>query len=261
MTTSVTFLGALGFEIAGPSFRVLVDPFVDGNPKAHIKSADIEAPDLILVTHAAPDHYGDAAAIAKRTGAPIVCDPGVRLMLLDEGIPVEQIRATVWGVRVRVAGIDIHPIENHHFSLGRLSDGQYVTGQPLAFIFETEPGVRFYHAGDTAYFDTRALGELYRPTIGLIGISTPIELAASMSPGAGEILSGEMDADEGARFAEMLGVRVAVGCHYLEPDAEAARFLELVPRYDTTGARIALAPRIGETMLFDGDGLVSATAP
>jgi L-ascorbate metabolism protein UlaG (beta-lactamase superfamily) len=257
MSTTVTFLGALGFEIVGPERRILVDPFLDRNPKAHIASSELETPDVILISHAAPDHYGDVVALGKRTGAPIVCDPGVRLMLLDEGIPQEQIRPTMWGIRVEVGGLEIRPVENHHFSLGRLSDGQYITGQPLAFIFETEPGVRFYHAGDTAFFDMTLIGELYGPTVGLIGISTPVELA-SWAPGAGRLLSGEMDADEGARVAEMLGVKVAVGCHYLEPDDEARRFLELVSQYDSTGARTVLAPRIGDSFVVDDNGLVEA---
>jgi L-ascorbate metabolism protein UlaG (beta-lactamase superfamily) len=260
MSTTVTFLGALGFEIAGPTHRILVDPFLDENPKAHIGSDQLEPPDLILISHAAPDHYGDVVALGMRTGAPIVCDPGVKLMLLDEGIPIEQIRPTMWGIRVEVAGIEIRPVENHHFSMGRLSGGQYITGQPLAFIFESEPGVRFYHAGDTAFFDMTLIGEMYRPTIGLIGVSTPVELEADWAPGAGRLLSGEMDADEGARVAEMLGVKVAVGCHYLEPDDEARRFLELVPKYDSTGSRVALAPRIGESFVVDETGLATARA-
>jgi hypothetical protein len=56
----------------------------------------------------------------------------------------------------------------------------------------------------------------------------------------------------------MLGVKVAVGCHYLEPDDEARRFLELVPHFDTTRSRVALAPRIGDVFVVDEDGLVTA---
>jgi L-ascorbate metabolism protein UlaG (beta-lactamase superfamily) len=63
-----------------------------------------------------------------------------------------------------------------------------------------------------------------------------------------------MDADEAARVAEMLGLRVAVACHYLErDDPEVDRFLELVPRYDTSGSRQAVAPEVGEALVIDGD--------
>jgi L-ascorbate metabolism protein UlaG (beta-lactamase superfamily) len=62
-----------------------------------------------------------------------------------------------------------------------------------------------------------------------------------------------MDADEAARVAEMLGLKIAVACHYLERDAEVERFLELVPKYDTTGSRQAVAPDVGDTLVIDGD--------
>jgi L-ascorbate metabolism protein UlaG (beta-lactamase superfamily) len=117
---------------------------------------------------------------------------------------------------------------------------------------ETEPGVRVYHYGDTSVFDMRLIGELYRPTVGLLGCTVPFELLTRV-PGPGNFLTGEMDADEAARTAEMLGLRIAVACHYLEKDAEVERFLELVPRYDSTGTRQAVAPEVGETLVVDGD--------
>jgi hypothetical protein len=51
----------------------------------------------------------------------------------------------------------------------------------------------------------------------------------------------------------MLGVELAVACHYLEPDEEVERFLQLVPEYDTSGRRQAVAPLVGETLVVDGD--------
>jgi len=207
---------------------------------------------VLLVSHAAFDHYGDSARIAKRTGAPVVCDAAVMAMLMDEGVPREQIRITTWGIVVEVAGLLVRPVECHHWSAGTLSDGRAVVGNPIAFIVETEPGVRVYHYGDTCIFDMRLIGELYRPTVGLLGCTVPHELAATV-PGPGRIVTGEMDADEAARAAEMLRLDVAVACHYLERDAEVDRFLELVPTYDTTGARKVVAPEVGDVLVVDGD--------
>lgn len=252
MSTRITFLGCSGFDIEGPAHRVLIDPFLSRNPKALVGPDDLSAPDLILVTHAAPDHYGDAATIAKRTGAPVVCGADVALMLLDEGVDKKQIRQTTWGIVVEVGGVVVRPVENHHWSHGRLSSGERVVGTPLAYIFEAEPGVRIYHSGDTAIFDMRLIGELYKPTVGLLGCTLPQELL-SWAPGAGRLVSGEMDADEAARVAEMLGVAIAVGCHYLEPDSEARRFIELVAEYDSTDRRTAFAPCMGETLVIDGE--------
>jgi hypothetical protein len=58
-----------------------------------------------------------------------------------------------------------------------------------------------------------------------------------------------MDADEAARAAEMLGLELAIACHYLAPDEEVERFLQLVAKYDSTGARRAVAPLVGETLV------------
>jgi L-ascorbate metabolism protein UlaG (beta-lactamase superfamily) len=252
MATRLWYFGAAGFEIVGPTHRILVDPFLSDNPAAPVSPDDLERPDVLLVSHAAFDHYGDTARIAKRTGAPVVCDAAVMAMLVDEGVPRDQMRITTWGIVVEVAGLLIRPVECHHWSAGTLKDGRAVVGNPMAFIVETEPGVRIYHYGDTCVFDMRLIGELYRPTVGLLGCTVPHELAATL-PGPGRIVTGEMDADEAARTAEMLGVDVAVACHYLAIDSEVERFAELVPKYDTTGKRKVVVPEVGDVLVIDGN--------
>lgn len=252
MSTRLTYLGAAGYEIVGPDHRILIDPFLSENPLAPCTPDELATPDVILVSHAARDHYGDTAAIALRTGAPVVCDTAVRALLIDAGVEPEQVTATTWGICIGVAGLVIRPVECHHWSAGMLSDGRQVVGNPIAFVVETEPGVRIYHYGDTCVFDMRLIGELYRPTVGLLGCTVPRELSHFL-PGSGELLSGEMNADEAARVAEMLGVELAVACHYLEPDDEVQRFLELVPQHDSTGRRRVVAPLVGETLVVESD--------
>lgn len=252
MSTRLTYFGAAGYEIVGPSHRLVIDPFLSQNPLAPCSVDELQTPDVILVSHAAFDHYGDTATLAKRTGAPVVCDAAVRFMLLDEGVSPDQITATTWGIVVEVAGLVVRPVECHHWSSATLSDGRQVVGNPIAFIVETEPGVRIYHYGDTCIFDMRLIGELYRPTVGLLGCTLPRELSY-LIPGPGTFLTGEMDADEAARAAEMLQLDLAVACHYLAPDDEVQRFVDLVPRYDTAGRRRVVAPLVGETLVVDGD--------
>lgn len=252
MSTRLTYFGAAGYEIVGPEHRILIDVFLTGNPRAPCSADDLEPPDVILVSHAALDHYGDTASIALRTGAPVVCDAAVRAMLIDAGVTPDQVTPTTWGICIGVAGLVIRPVECHHWSSGALSDGRQVVGNPIAFVVETEPGVRIYHYGDTCIFDMRLIGELYRPTVGLLGCTAPWELSHFL-PGSGTLLSGEMNADEAARVAEMLGLELAVACHYLEPDEEVQRFLELVAEHDTSGRRRAVAPLVGETLVVDGD--------
>ena len=71
-------------------------------------------------------------------------------------------------------------------------------------------------------------------------------------PGPGTYLTGELSPDEAARAAEMLGVDVAIACHYLTLNEDVDEFLRLVPEHDSSGKRQALAPRVGETIVIDG---------
>jgi L-ascorbate metabolism protein UlaG (beta-lactamase superfamily) len=250
VSTRLTYHGAASFDIAGPEHRILIDPFLTGNPLAPCGPDELETPDVILVSHAAIDHYGDTPAIAKRTGAPVICDAAVRAKLVDDGVSPDQITATTWGIVVEVAGIVVRPVECHHWSMATLSNGHSVVGNPMAFIVETEPGVRIYHYGDTCIFDMRLIGELYAPTVGLLGCTLPRELSHLIA-GPGTFLTGEMDPDEAARCAEMLRLELAVACHYLAPNADVERFVELVPAYDSTGRRRVVAPLIGETIVVE----------
>lgn len=251
MSTAVRFLGVAGYEIVWADKRVLIDPFLSDSPNPPLLPDDLETPDVILVSHAAWDHYGDTAVIAKRTGAPVVCGGEVRAMLMDQGVSSEQIRATTWGIVVAVGGVIIRPVECHHWSQARLSDGSFVTGVPMGFIVEPEPGIRIYHYGDTAIFgDLRLLGQLYKPTIGLLGCTQPEEIVDRV-PGPGRMLTGEMSPDEAALAADLLDLKVAVACHYFNAEQpDVLNFLDLVRQHDSTGGRQAIAPQVGEILTF-----------
>ncbi|MFV2064711.1 MAG: MBL fold metallo-hydrolase, partial [Chloroflexota bacterium] len=224
MTTRVRYLGVAAFEVSGPNGRILFDPFLTGSLSAPCGPDDLDTPDVILVSHPPVDHLGDAAEVAIRTGAPIVCGNDSRLLLLERGVPPEQIRHTIWGVKIKIGDLLIRPVQCQHWSGAQLKDGTLVPGFPLSFIVETEPGVRVYHSGDTAVFgDMRFIGELHQPTIGLMGCSQPYELLREVYTGAGEVVSGEMDPDEAAIASELLGVRYAIASHYYDPEHAEVR--------------------------------------
>src|SRR3712207_7860527 len=67
----ITWLGHSCFLLEEGEARVLVDPFLTGNPKAAREAGDVD-PTHILLTHGHADHIGDTVDIAKRTGAPVV---------------------------------------------------------------------------------------------------------------------------------------------------------------------------------------------
>lgn len=249
MTTTLRFLGASGFEVVGPRFRVLMEPFLRGNPVAPYTPETVPTPDLILVSHAAWDHLGDAAEIAKRTGVPIACPADVAEKMYDEGVPFDQVRALIWGVCYAFGDIVVRPVECHHWTSATMKDGRIVAGVPISFIVETEPGVRIYHFGDTTIFPgLQMIGDLYRPTVGLIGCAQTDGLA---DPGAGQILTGEMNPDEAARAADWLGVRHLVATHYVHPGPEVDELRRRVPLYDRSGTRVVHAPAGGDVITIE----------
>ncbi len=224
--TEIRFFGVAAYELVRRNGqRILLDPFLDDNPGSPVRSTDLARVDLILVTHAAPDHLGDTAAIAKRTGAPVVCGGEVKAYLTQMGVPAEQVRATTWGIAVEVAGVAVQPVECHHWSQIALPNGQFASGVPMAFIVDVDPGVRFYHYGDTAIFsDLKLQAELYRPTVGCLGIANPLEILGRY-PMPGRMLTAEMSPREAALAARWLGLETVLPCHFINPQCpEVAEF-------------------------------------
>src|SRR6476660_2366741 len=52
--------------------RLLFDPWFSGNPSCPPRAKKPRDVDLILVTHGHSDHSGDAASVARDTGATVV---------------------------------------------------------------------------------------------------------------------------------------------------------------------------------------------
>ena len=259
-STRIRFFGVAAYEIVTRDGRhILVDPFLDENPGSPMRSADLERVDLIVVSHAAFDHLGDTEAIARRTGAPVVCGGEVRAYLVAKGIPPTQIRATTWGIKVEVAGVPVQPVECHHWSQIRMPDGTFASGVPMAFVIEADPGVRFYHYGDTAIFsDMKLQAELYRPTIGAIGIANPQEIL-HRNPMPGRMTTGEMSPREGALAAEWLGLQTVLPCHYITVDDDVAEFERCLGAARDSGRTVprSLVLQPGDWIEVADDGTVT----
>ncbi len=67
----IRYLGQSAVELTAGDAKILVDPFITGNPKATVSADELE-PTHILLTHGHADHYGDTVELAKRTGAPVL---------------------------------------------------------------------------------------------------------------------------------------------------------------------------------------------
>ena len=81
----IRFLGHSAVEIVDGEARILVDPFITGNPKAAVAADELE-PTHILLTHGHADHYGDVVEIAKRTGAPVLAIAEIATELGELGV-------------------------------------------------------------------------------------------------------------------------------------------------------------------------------
>jgi L-ascorbate metabolism protein UlaG (beta-lactamase superfamily) len=81
----IRFLGHAAIELSDGDTRILIDPFITGNPKATVAADELE-PNVILLTHGHADHFGDTVAIAKRTGAPVLAIVELADEISKEGI-------------------------------------------------------------------------------------------------------------------------------------------------------------------------------
>ncbi|ASJ10188.1 metal-dependent hydrolase [Thermococcus sp. P6] len=187
----VRFLGHAAFLIEG-SKKILIDPFLTGNPSAAAKPEELDA-DLILVTHAHGDHIGDAPGIARRTGAKIVAMYDVANYLVEKERGITTVGMNYGPTEVE--GVKIVQVPAWHSS----SDGKHSIGNPCGYIVELD-GVRIYHAGDTYVFsDMKLFPELYGP----------IDLA--LLPIGGHFTMGPLEA---AKAVEFLRPRKVVPMHY-----------------------------------------------
>lgn len=140
----ITYYGHSCFLLEAGGKKILVDPFLTGNPlAAHLDVHSIRC-DYIFPTHAHGDHIGDLETVANN-------NPGVTIV-------------GIWEIYAHYSekGYQCHPMNKGGwwtFDFGRVKmvnavhsssfpDGKY-GGEPAGFVFDTPDGV-LYVAGDTA---------------------------------------------------------------------------------------------------------------
>jgi len=247
MKNTFQFLTYSGFYIVtSQDCRILIDPYMDENPHAPIKSDSLERVDLILVSHGPFDHVGDTAKIAINHKCKVVCPGDVKLLMLDRGVPREQIVELTWGLVHQAGNIRVKGVENHHRSSVTLSDGRIISSNPVSYIITLEDGTRVYNGGDTALFsDMKLQGELYRPHIGLINVTGDFE----MDP---DYCVAEMSPYEAALASNWLGLEVAVACHYSYlPNAQVTEYLEIMKRMAADHASPVRAVALAAGEIFE----------
>lgn len=154
MSIELKWLGHGSWSMKIGGANVLLDPFIDDNPSAPCKAAELDA-EFILVSHGHFDHVSDVAPIANRTNATVVAIHEIAEWFGSQHDVKNRVSMNLGG------GIDL-PFGRvtmtlaHHSS--QLPDGSY-GGNPAGFLVEAE-GKRLYFACDTALFsDMKLIGE------------------------------------------------------------------------------------------------------
>lgn len=225
MLTSLRYLNFSGFEITTyDGYRVVIDPFLSGSephgiPPSPVRVDQLDQTDLVLVSHGAFDHLGQAIEIVQRSGAILACGPDVRLHALDQGVPNERIAYLLSGCTLDFGEVSIKALDVRHISLFQSGD-HWLSGQPLSFMIRGRRGPTIYHSGDTSLFtDLKLFGELYKPDVALLCVGGVRSHGFEVVP---------LPPDEAALALQWLGARLAIPMHY-RPDSDSAdRFARAV---------------------------------
>jgi len=251
MSIKVQFFGVAGYRIqTAKGVSIVIDPFMSKNPYCDLSVDDLGRVDILLLTHNAYDHFGDAPEIIRKYKPITICALDVQHNLTKyHGIDPDLIRPTIWGMELEIAGIGIRPVESHHWSFAKKDDGALLSGPAMGFFVDIGNGVKFYHPGDTALFsDMKLLGEMYKPTIGFMHISLPSEEGVGM-PHPECYKTGELTPKEGFIASEWLGLKTIIASHYVNHEcADVREFLEIARKNKQAGkyAPEVIVMRAGE---------------
>ncbi|MDA0378599.1 MAG: metal-dependent hydrolase [Bacteroidetes bacterium] len=191
----LTFYGHSAFQLETQGVVIQIDPFISDNPLASaVTRLEDLAADVILVTHAHGDHFGDTPALAARTGALVLANYEITEYLArHHGITHTQSLNTGGGLDLPWGRVtNTWALHSSSFP-----DGAY-GGMAGGFVVEAE-GRCVYVAGDTAPFAEMAW----------IGDSHDIDLA--ILP-VGDVFT--MGPEGSVRAAALLRAAGIVPCHY-----------------------------------------------
>jgi len=154
MSIKITWFGhsTIGLEVG--ENKILVDPYFTDNPIATVKAEDISA-EYILVTHGHFDHVGDAASIAKRTGAMIISNFEIAEWMEKQGVQKTHGQHIGGGHNYPFGYLKLTPAL-HGSGLPDGTNG----GNPAGFLLTLKDGMKIYISGDTGLFsDMKLIGQ------------------------------------------------------------------------------------------------------
>jgi L-ascorbate metabolism protein UlaG (beta-lactamase superfamily) len=217
----IRFLGHACFEITEGDTRLLVDPFLTGNPSAAVGPQDVN-PTHILLTHGHSDHVGDTVDIAKRTGAQVIAI--VELANEIGGAGVEDVADPNLGGTIELPGGWVRLVPALHTGVSAKGTPHTPTGLVIRL-----GDTIVYHLGDTALFSDLALP----------GRRDEIDVALMCIGG-----HYTMDRHDAAIAAELVGAKTVIPCHYdtFPPIATDVQAFKRDVEGRTGSAVVVLAP-------------------
>ena len=196
--TVVTWLGHATVHIAtAKGTSILIDPFIEHNPKYPKGHKLPEKIDLILATHGHGDHVADLAAVAEKHNSTVVGI--VELMGWAQSQGVKKTVGMNLGGSWKFEDVTVSMVEAKHSS-GVDGGAQVIyAGVPIGFVITVQDGPVLYHAGDTSVFlDMQLIRDLYQPQLAML----PIGDFYTMGPKAA------------AMAAKYLGATAVLPIHY-----------------------------------------------
>ena len=212
----IRFLGHSAFELTEGDTRILIDPFLTGNPKAAVSADELE-PTHIFLTHGHADHIGDTVDIAKRTNAKVVAIVELANELQEDG--VENVSDPNIGGTVEFGNVSVRLTPAWHTS----TTPKGTVNTPAGLVIKVGDAT-VYHLGDTALFSDL---QLVKARDGQIDV-------ALMCIGG----HYTMDRTDAVAAAQLVGANQIIPCHYntfppIETDAEAFK-------NDVTGSEVVV---------------------
>ncbi len=178
------YLSHSAFLIDTAGKKILIDPFITGNPKAPSVARSIR-PDYILLTHGHGDHVGDALELSKSSGATIVAPFELACWCAKHGAKVHEMHiGGGWDFEFGRVKLTIA----HHGSAAGPDDKLEYTGNPCGFLVLSESKT-LYHAGDTGlFYDMKLIGEMHAIDLALLPIGDNFTMGVTDAIKAVELL-------------------------------------------------------------------------
>jgi L-ascorbate metabolism protein UlaG (beta-lactamase superfamily) len=168
--TRITWLGHATVLVQTPrGTNILIDPFIENNPKYPKNFKLPENIQYVLLTHGHGDHISDAVPVAKKHKSNVVAIYELAAFVNKEG--AEKITGMNIGGTIQLEDVAVTMVEAKHSAGVEGKNGTQYAGVAAGFVLAVTDGPVLYHAGDTTVFtDMKLIKELYQPEIAMLPI-------------------------------------------------------------------------------------------